>query len=57
MTDGGQIVGPLVLGMLADTVDLSTPFLVGAVLLAASAWQCGRRANAMAVAVNPGRRS
>lgn len=57
MTDGGQIVGPLVLGILADAVDLSAPFLVGAVLLAGSAWQCGRRQKAMAVPGDPARES
>jgi hypothetical protein len=41
MTDSGQIVGPLVMGALADAVDLSAPFLVGSALLAMAAWQCG----------------
>jgi MFS family permease len=54
MGDGGQIVGPLVMGALADAVDLSAPFVVGAVLLAAAAWQCHRRAPAVAAAVVPG---
>ncbi len=44
MTDSGQILGPLVMGAVADAVDLSTPFLVGAALLMAAAWQCGRQA-------------
>jgi MFS family permease len=48
MSDGGQIVGPLVMGALADAVDLSAPFVVGAVLLAATAWLCYQRANALA---------
>jgi len=56
MTDTGQILGPLVLGALADSVDLSTPFLVGAALLTATAWQCRRQANAMAVALIAERR-
>jgi MFS family permease len=43
MTDSGQIVGPLVMGALADGVDLSAPFLVGSALLAMAAWQCGRQ--------------
>jgi hypothetical protein len=34
MSDGGQIVGPLAMGALADVLDLSAPFLVAAVLLA-----------------------
>jgi predicted MFS family arabinose efflux permease len=44
MTDGGQILGPLVMGVLADAVDLSTPFLFGAALLLVAAWQGRRRA-------------
>jgi MFS family permease len=46
MTDSGQILGPLVMGALADAVDLSTPFLVAAALLTLTAWQCRRHANA-----------
>ena len=49
VTDGGQIVGPLVMGALADVVDLSAPFLFGAVLLGVAAWRCARRAKVMAV--------
>jgi MFS family permease len=56
MTDGGQIVGPLVMGFLADAVDLSAPFLCGAVLLAAVAWQCRRHASAMSTTVTVGGR-
>jgi MFS family permease len=48
MSDSGQIVGPLVMGALADASDLSAPFLLGAALLALTAWQCHRRAGAMA---------
>ena len=55
MTDSGQIVGPLVMGALADGVDLSTPFLVGSALLMMVAWQCRRRAKAMLTAVSAGR--
>ena len=54
MTDGGQIVGPLAMGALADAVDLSAPFIVGAALLATAAWACRRRASAMSP-VAPGR--
>ncbi|MGH9891177.1 MAG: MFS transporter, partial [bacterium] len=54
MTDSGQIVGPLVMGALADEVDLSTPFLVGAALLLMVAWQCRRQAKAMLTAVGTG---
>jgi hypothetical protein len=48
MSDSGQIVGPLVMGALADAADLSAPFLLGAAVLALTAWQCHRRAGAMA---------
>jgi MFS transporter, DHA1 family, multidrug resistance protein len=50
MSDGGQIVGPLAMGALADVLDLSAPFLVGAVLLAGAAWQCRRQSNTMSPA-------
>jgi len=50
MSDTGQVVGPLVMGALADAFDLSAPFLAGAVLLAGTAWQCRRRARALAAA-------
>jgi MFS family permease len=50
MSDSGQILGPLVMGALADAIDLSAPFLVGAALLAGTAWQCRRHASAMAAA-------
>jgi MFS family permease len=38
MTDSGQIIGPLVMGTMADHADLSAPFLCGALLLIALAW-------------------
>ena len=50
MTDSGQIVGPLVMGALADGADLSTPFLVGSALLLMVAWQCRRQAKTMVTA-------
>jgi MFS family permease len=56
MTDSGQILGPLVMGALADAVDLSAPFLFGAALLSATAWQCRRQANAVSAAVIPERK-
>lgn len=56
MTDGGQIVGPLVMGAIADAIDLSAPFIFGSILLAAAAWQCRRRAGAMSLAVATGGR-
>jgi MFS family permease len=54
MTDGGQIGGPLVMGWLADAIDLSAPFVLGALLLTATAWRCRRHANATSVAVTTG---
>jgi MFS family permease len=53
MTDGGQIVGPLVMGAIADAVDLSAAFLFGALLLIAAAGSCRLRANAMSPAHAP----
>jgi len=47
MTDGGQILGPLLMGALADAVDLSAPFLLAATLLAVTAWRCSRHASAI----------
>jgi MFS family permease len=38
MTDTGHIVGPAVMGALADAVHLSAPFLVAAVVLLGIAW-------------------
>ena len=51
MSDGGQIVGPLLMGAVADAIDVSAPFLLGAALLAATAWQCHRQTNSTATAV------
>jgi MFS family permease len=57
MTDSGQILGPLVMGALADAVDLSTPFLLGAALLTVMAWQCRCQAHAISsAAITPGRK-
>ena len=50
VSDSGQILGPLLMGALADAIDLSAPFLTGATLLAGMAWQCRRHASAMAAA-------
>lgn len=52
MTDTGQILGPLLLGALADWVDLSMPFLLGAALLAIAAWRCHREAGSMSTGVS-----
>jgi MFS family permease len=41
-TDTGHILGPLVMGALADAVDLTLPFLCAAVMLAIVAWRCYR---------------
>jgi MFS family permease len=47
MTDTGHVMGPLVMGYAADTVDLAAPFLVGAALLLGLASGCHRRARTM----------
>jgi DHA1 family multidrug resistance protein-like MFS transporter len=46
MSDGGHIVGPLLMGLLADSVDLSAPFLAGTVVLGLMAWPCRRHLDA-----------
>jgi MFS family permease len=56
MSDSGQIAGPLLMGALADAIDLSAPFLVGAALLAVTAWRCRSHANAMAANIVGGGR-
>jgi MFS family permease len=53
LTDTGQILGPLVMGALADRIDLSSPFLVGAALLTLTALACRARANAISPARAP----
>jgi predicted MFS family arabinose efflux permease len=40
VTDGGQIVGPLVMGICADGLGLSAPFQLGALLLVGAAGWC-----------------
>jgi DHA1 family inner membrane transport protein len=45
MTDSGHILGPLVMGALADAVHLSAPFLVAGALVSVLAWQCHRQAS------------
>ena len=45
MTDTGMILGPLVMGALADAVHLSTPFLLAAALVSVIACQCHRQAS------------
>jgi hypothetical protein len=47
MTDTGQILGPLLMGALADHIDLSAPFLGGALVLMTLAWRCQRLSRAM----------
>jgi MFS family permease len=44
MTDSGHILGPLVMGALADAVHLSAPFLLAGALVSVLAWQCHRQA-------------
>ncbi|HEV8440733.1 MAG TPA: MFS transporter [Methylomirabilota bacterium] len=43
MTDVGHVFGPLLMGALADAIDLSAPFLLGAALLAVMAGLCRGR--------------
>jgi DHA1 family multidrug resistance protein-like MFS transporter len=43
MTDSGHILGPLVLGALADVVHLSAPFLFAGALVSLLAWRCARQ--------------
>jgi MFS family permease len=57
MTDGGQILGPLVMGTLADVMGLAAPFHLGAALLVLAAWRCRRHATATSTAVATGDRS
>jgi len=45
MTDTGHVLGPIIMGMLADAMQLTTPFLFAAVLLVGVAWQCRRRSD------------
>jgi MFS family permease len=52
MTDSGQILGPLVMGALADAANLSAPFLLGAALLTVTAWRCHRQATRMTLQVS-----
>ena len=40
MTDSGHILGPLVMGALADAVHLSAPFLLAGALVSVLAWRC-----------------
>jgi predicted MFS family arabinose efflux permease len=44
MTDSGQILGPLMMGAVADAAGLSAPFHLGAALVVAMAWQSRRHA-------------
>ena len=47
VTDGGLILGPLVMGALADVMNLSAPFILAAALLTAISWRCRRQAIAL----------
>jgi MFS family permease len=44
VTDTGLLLGPLVLGVLADAIYLTAPFLCAAVLMCLLAWGCHRQA-------------
>jgi MFS transporter, ACDE family, multidrug resistance protein len=43
-TDAGMLVGPLVMGPLADAVDVTAPFLLAGIVSCALAWTCHRHA-------------
>jgi MFS family permease len=47
-TDGGMLVGALVMGALADALGLAAPFLLASALTSALAWRCHRDAGATA---------
>jgi MFS transporter, SP family, sugar:H+ symporter len=42
MTDTGHVIGPLVMGVVADVIHVTAPFVCVAVLLALLAWRCHR---------------
>ena len=44
ITDAGMLLGPLVMGTLADAVHLTTPFVCAALLVFVLAWLCHREA-------------
>jgi MFS family permease len=46
VTDAGMLIGPLVMGPLADTLGLGAPFVLAALVLGALAWACRRRVGA-----------
>jgi MFS family permease len=50
MSDGGQVIGPLLMGALADAVDVSASFVMGAGLLVGMACVCRRHARVIAAA-------
>lgn len=44
VTDAGMMVGPLLMGPLADTFGLAAPFLAAGIITCALAWACHRHA-------------
>ena len=46
VTDTGMLVGPLVMGPLADTVGLGAPFGLAALMMSVLAWACRRQVRA-----------
>ena len=44
VTDAGMLLGPLVMGVLADALHLAAPFLLAGAILAGCAWCCHRHA-------------
>jgi MFS family permease len=44
VTDAGMMLGPLLMGPLADAFGIATPFLVAGIITCALAWACHRHA-------------
>jgi MFS family permease len=42
VTDAGMLLGPIVMGTLADTLHLTAPFVCAAPVLWLLAWRCSR---------------
>jgi predicted MFS family arabinose efflux permease len=43
-TDAGMLLGPLVMGQVADAIDLTAPFVLAGIMSCALAWACHRHA-------------
>jgi MFS family permease len=44
ITDAGMMLGPLLMGPLADAFGIAAPFLVAGIITCALAWACHRHA-------------